>query len=314
VAPEGNAEGASSARASEGEEAMSASKSRISACASVLGKAGAAARWGKPIAVVAAKKAAPLLALPVRASGLPLVVYVGQTRQKTLIARLQRVGFGETVVRGEWPPRRTPWFYDNGAFRDFTAGRDFDAVRFEYEINRMAGSPRPRPDFVILPDRVADAPQTFALATYWIDRIQSRLRLPDQEPFSLALALQDGMTEAQVARFLPHITTLFVGGSREWKWKHAARWAAFAHAHGKRLHIGRAGTPRLARMAREANADSIDSAFPLWSTRHLDVFISAIEGVKLSREAIALEEETLRKYGAGAAEALSPDDLKQDRW
>lgn len=289
----------------------------VSKCASALGRAGARARWGDkraraegPPTPRAAQR--PALALPERASGLPMMVYVGQTRQRSLIAKLTAVGFGETVVRGEYPPRRHPWFYDNGAFRDFTSGRAFDQTRFEFELLRMTGSTaHPPPDFVILPDVVADAAQTFALSIYWYDRIRTVIDNPNRAPLSLALALQDGMTERDVSKLLPMISTLFVGGTRAWKWSTAARWAAFAHAHGKRLHIGRSGTPRLAKMAREANADSIDSAFPLWSRKHLDVFIAAIESGRVSREAESLEAETLRRYGLEAIDAASAADVKK---
>jgi hypothetical protein len=49
-----------------------------------------------------------------------------------------------------------------------------------------------------------------------------------------------------------------------------------AHAHGARCHIGRVGTPRLVAQARRVGADSIDSAYPLWCTEHLDEFVAAV--------------------------------------
>lgn len=57
-------------------------------------------------------------------------VYVGQTRSAALARELVRAGIGECTVRGELDPRRRPFFHDNGAWRDFAAGRAFDCTRW----------------------------------------------------------------------------------------------------------------------------------------------------------------------------------------
>ncbi len=50
--------------------------------------------------------------------------YCGQTRSRELIAALAKEGIGECTVRGELPPRRRPWFYDNGCYRDWVAAAE----------------------------------------------------------------------------------------------------------------------------------------------------------------------------------------------
>lgn len=200
--------------------------------------------------------------------------YVGQTRSRKLVARLERHGIGEMTVRGEWPPRRWPWAYDNGAFRDFSAGEPFNATTFEHELLRQWSASRtPMPDFIAIPDVVADARATLDLAPQWIECIRSRLA--PKRP-TLALVLQNGMAPRDVEPFVGEVGVLFVGGTTEWKWATAQQWTELAHAHGLRLHIGRVGTPSLVARAREIGADSIDSCFPLWTSERLDEFFDAL--------------------------------------
>lgn len=203
-----------------------------------------------------------------------MIAYVGQTRARALVAKLARHGIGEMTVRGEWAPRRWPWAYDNGAFRDFTAREPFDTATFEHELIRQSMASRtPMPDFIALPDVVADAHATLDLAPRWIERIRALL-FPRTAP--LALVLQDGMEARDVEPLVGDVSTLFVGGSTEWKWATAPRWTAFAHERGLRLHIGRVGTPALIAKARRIGADSIDSCFPLWTSERLDEFFAAL--------------------------------------
>ncbi len=71
-------------------------------------------------------------------------VYVGQSRASKAIAALAEAGFGECVQRGEGLPRRLPWFMDNGAFRDWKAGRSFDGDAFVASFERLAPAPASR--------------------------------------------------------------------------------------------------------------------------------------------------------------------------
>jgi hypothetical protein len=198
-------------------------------------------------------------------------VYVGQTRAKELIDRLTSWGIGECTARGELPPRRRPWFYDNGAFGDWTAGRPFNAARFMGDVRRIREE-QLAPDFMVVPDRVAAG---------WASLTESVSWLPVVEGVApLYLAVQDGMTPEgfdQDAEILERFQGIFVGGSLPWKLQTGFSWVSFAHERGLPLHVGRVGTPDRVEWAKEIGADSIDSCLPLWSEDNLQRFMVAVE-------------------------------------
>lgn len=195
--------------------------------------------------------------------------YVGQTRSGKLLERLSEEGLGEMTMPDEYPPRRAPWALDNGAFKAWRSKTALDTNALEFALHRRAFAARtPPPDFVVVPDVVGNAPATLSLAREWIPRLSD---IAGAAP--LALVVQDGMTEADVEPLLALVGVLFVGGSTAWKWGTARTWATLARRSGRKLHIGRAGTPRLVAMAKGVGADSIDSSFPLWSTENLDAFL-----------------------------------------
>lgn len=208
--------------------------------------------------------------------------YVGQTRAVEFIALLEGAGVGECCVRGELPPRRSPWFYDNGAFTDFRANRPFNILRFMRDLrairNGGIGGADGRiaafgaPDFVVLPDLVARGLESLVESDGWIAEIA------DVAP--LYLAVQDGMTDGDVEALLARrpglLAGIFVGGSLPWKRETAASWVSFAHARGLRVHVGRVGTLERVRWALAIGADSIDSSFPLWTRGRLEAFVAEV--------------------------------------
>lgn len=205
-----------------------------------------------------------------------MIAYVGQTRAAGLIAELTAAGLGECTTRGQLPPRRPRWFYDNGAFADYQAGLPFDAVRFTRDMWAIGNGGRGRhrfapPDFVTLPDRVADWPATVQLSRGFAPDVQ-RAGVPGY------VVVQDGAEAGAVAALLVELGAggLFVGGSLAWKEATAAAWVKVAHAGGWRCHIGRVGTPDRVQWARRIGADSIDSSFPLWHRDHLAEFLHAL--------------------------------------
>jgi hypothetical protein len=194
-----------------------------------------------------------------------MIAYVGQTRSRALILELESYGFGEMTVREEFPPRRLPFVFDNGAFKDWNAKVPFQADRYQAALDRVASSEL-RPDFIVAPDIVAAGLQSLRFSESWAERLEW-LRLP------VYLVVQDGMTEADVAAALDPYAGVFVGGSLPWKLRTAQRWTEFAHLHGRRCHVGRMGTRERVRAARRWGVDSIDSALPLWSMANLNRFL-----------------------------------------
>lgn len=212
--------------------------------------------------------------------------YVGQTRAANLIAELEALGIGECTTRGQLAPRRSTWFYDNGAFEDFQAGRPFDYLQFSRDMRAIRlwqdreGIPTYRarggqrltaPDFVVVPDLVAGGLDSLAFSAEHLDDCR-----PTGAP--LYLAVQDGMTPRHVRPFVAEqgIDGLFVGGSLDWKLATGATWTALGRELGLPVHVGRVGTADRVRWAREIGASSIDSALPLWSAAKLGRFVEAL--------------------------------------
>lgn len=210
--------------------------------------------------------------------------YCGQTRQASLVARLAAAGIGECTVRGELKSRRRdPWFYDNGAYRDWQAGRAFDGVQFARDMRRVRyDADMPLPDFVVVPDVVAGGLESLALSR----RERGELGHPGELRHPPAyLAVQDGMTVEGVGEFMQLSAEIdgysyegvFVGGTLDWKLATSAEWVRFARDTGRRCHIGRVGTPDRIRWAHAIGADSIDSCLPLMYEEHLVAFLSTLE-------------------------------------
>jgi hypothetical protein len=191
-------------------------------------------------------------------------VYVGQTRAKALIEELARKGIGECTARGELPPRRTPWFYDNGAFGDWKAGRPFDRQGFERDLAET----NLRPDFIVVPDIVAGGAASLTESLSWLALLKGLA--------PRYLAIQDGMTHGDVARALDSFEGAFVGGTLPWKMATGREWCDLAHELGKPCHIGRVGNLRRLAWAYECGADSVDSSFPLWSRQRLGSFLRRV--------------------------------------
>jgi hypothetical protein len=105
----------------------------------------------------------------------------------------------------------------------------------------------------------------------WVERLEG---LP------LYLAVQDGMSTADVAPVLDYFLGIFVGGTLPWKLRAASSWVDFAHENGKRCHVGRVGTVGRVEWARAIGVDSIDSSLPLWCEEQMQAFLGALESAQ----------------------------------
>jgi hypothetical protein len=204
-----------------------------------------------------------------------LQVYLGQARSEKLIPRLKAFGFGECTQRGELIRPRSgfvgpdiyPWFFDNGAFLDFKAGRAFDESTYLRDLAAIPQAAAP-PTFMVVPDIVMGGMESLAFSLSWLPKLRGVA--------PLYLAVQNGQTTADVARVLPLFDGIFVGGDVPWKVQTGATWVQMAHTAGKPCHIGRVGVPSRVRWALRIEADSIDSCGPLCSEANLQRFLKAL--------------------------------------
>ena len=180
------------------------------------------------------------------------MVYAGEGCSKVGAHRLEELGWGQCCSEGPWRTQKLPFFLDNGAFKAWTDGLPFPEVTFLRRVQRCYDRGF-KPDFVVLPDVVADAQATFELSARW------NAMLPEEWP--KYLVLQDGMQAWQVGQFAGRyrVAGLFLGGTDWFKNNHAQRWCDFARTYGLKFHYARAGTPRKFEHAILVGADSLDS-------------------------------------------------------
>lgn len=210
-----------------------------------------------------------------------MIAYVGQTRSAALCRQLSALGVGECTTRGELGPRRSPWFYDNGAYSDFANGRAFNLLQFVRDLRALSNGGRGRstwaaPAFAVLPDIVAGGAASLQLSLDW-----ARGEWYELPAVPWFLAVQDGMSIEQIGDELqrtPEIAGLFVGGSLPWKLASGAAWCELGAQLGRPVHVGRVGTPDRVAWARAIGASSIDSALPLWSGDKLSTWVAALGG------------------------------------
>jgi hypothetical protein len=148
-------------------------------------------------------------------------------------------------------PKHQKYAIDNGAFKCWKHGLDFDELRFYSYINNLAIPPQ----WVVIPDLVAQGNKSLDFSAQHYHRI----------PYPKYVAIQDGMTEDAVRSFLDHYPCagLFIGGTLKWKRNNAKRWCDFAHGLNLKCHVGRVGTQRWYWIMFHHGVDSVDGSSPV---------------------------------------------------
>lgn len=201
-------------------------------------------------------------------------VYCGDTRSRKLVGEFRRRGIGAVAVRGKLHLRvLSPWFFDNGAFEDWTAQRPFDGEAFRRDLATI-GVDDP-PDFVVAPDLVAGGVGSLELSVAWLPELRRR-------PWPIYLAVQDGLE--CVALPLESFDGIFIGGTVAWKCATAPYWAAEGRRLGMPVHFARCGNAKRVGLARALGCASIDSSLPLWSKKKLAAFVNALDQQHLLSE------------------------------
>jgi hypothetical protein len=153
------------------------------------------------------------------------------------------------------PDRRTvpmphiPYVLDNGAWAAWSNGtvwseRDFLAHVEYYAFNAL------RPEWLVVPDAVADSKLTLARFDHWAPRLIREYHLEGR----VAIAVQDGMKPADVRALDIRPSVVCVGGTTDWKWATAADWASSF----ERVHILRVNTGDQLARCLEMGVESVD--------------------------------------------------------
>jgi len=161
------------------------------------------------------------------------------------------IGFVKSFLSKKDKIKGIPLCLDNGAFGTFSKGLGFPFNEFAFlqTLNEVILHKLPL-EFIVIPDRVGH-PDSLVFSMSWIDRLTSD---------NLALVIQDGMEPCEQMEH-SRVSTLFLGGTVEWKFSHgvAKKWCDYAHSTGRKFHFGQVGTLERLRYAEEIGADSCDS-------------------------------------------------------
>ncbi len=210
-----------------------------------------------------------------------MIVLTGDTRSKRLIELLKKLNWGRMFIDHRIHPyENEPWGFDNGAFRDWKNGKEFNKDRYLKSLDRVLkiAEENNYPYLSVIPDKVAKGKESLDFSALWIEKIKKHIG-KDWYKFNWYLALQDGMNIKDVKDFLntyKQIRGLFLGGTDKFK-ATAQVWSNLAKEYGLKFHYARAGTPKKYAKAKLSGATSIDSAFPLWIKNRFDYFIKNAE-------------------------------------
>lgn len=212
--------------------------------------------------------------------GTGLKVLVGEGTGPAWVQKLRPLGWGRMfTIRQPQPYPGEPWGWDNGAFIAWRSGAHASMwdVLARLKRDRALGTPY----LAVVPDIVAGGQASLELS------LASRAALPDDWPWYLAV--QNGMKPMHIARYIRGFAGVFLGGDDAFK-AQAKVWCDFAHDHGLPFHYGRAGTFSKLEHALEVGADSLDSAFPMWTHERFAAFAAHWEHRPQTTMAFANQE------------------------
>ena len=139
--------------------------------------------------------------------------------------------------------------FDNGAYTAWKNNIEWNEEAWLKLAKRL--SKKARVQWAVVPDVVADCNATLGAWRRWAGVMKFELG------FNLAMAVQDGMTPADVPcdtgdSICPDV--IFIGGTTDWKWSSLYTWTnAF-----ERVHVGKVNSLRQLTAAHDAGVESID--------------------------------------------------------
>lgn len=176
--------------------------------------------------------------------------YASRTGTKRNLDALASAGWRLLVsARGVLRNEGFPYALDNGAWTSFQKGEPFDVHAFEAALDALGGGA----DWVVAPDIVGGGQRSLDLTCSWLDYLLSGSRL-------VLVAVQDGLTPADVRPLLNDRVGLFLGGSTEWKLATAVGWGKLAAEARCYYHVARVNTRQRIFLCAEAGAHSFDGS------------------------------------------------------
>ncbi len=188
-----------------------------------------------------------------------MVLYASWTGTKRNLSALRSHGWAllmspDTLkrCRGKtrplWPDGKPARYcLDNGAWSCHQRDQPFDAVSFQWAFNRIGDGA----DWVVAPDIVGAGVASLDLTRAWLPRLAHE---------KVLIAVQDGMTPADIDPLMTDGRGLFLGGSTEYKLRSMPMWGDYARRRGVHFHVARVNTIKRLRACQAAGADSIDGS------------------------------------------------------
>lgn len=132
--------------------------------------------------------------------------YASRTGTRRNLRALATAGWRLLIsAAGVWRTEGMAYALDNGAWSAFQQGQPFDESAFVGLVDALGAGA----DWLVVPDVVCGGMESLEYSLSWLSRLRGVA--------PLLLAVQDGMTAADIE---PHVAAdvgVFVGGSTEWK-------------------------------------------------------------------------------------------------
>jgi hypothetical protein len=177
-----------------------------------------------------------------------VIAYASRTGTRVNLDALRAAGW-RLMISATGVHRTEAFRYaiDNGAWTAFAQRRPWDEAAFRQLVTNLGAAA----DFIVVPDIVAGGLESLRVSERWLPELDGigKRRL---------IAVQDGMTPADIRPLIGGDVGIFVGGSTNFKIMTMGRWADLARECGAYCHVGRVNTEPRIRMCGRHGVDSFD--------------------------------------------------------
>ena len=189
-----------------------------------------------------------------------LIPYAVRTGTRSTLQLLRDNGWNLLVVAGQkLQTHGFQYALDNGAWSSFQNGLPFNVHEFEKAVTKLGDNA----EFIVVPDIVEGGLESLRFSESWLPTLDGigKRRL---------IAVQDGMTTADVEPILSTEIGIFIGGSTEFKENTMPEWGRVCRDKNAYLHVGRVNSRRRIKLCATCGVHSFDgsSVFKFSSTIH----------------------------------------------